>query len=120
MAEKTIILNRPNFLASEEGLVPITYTFAGTFATPVIEDGRKYIKAGTIYPANDATAKGIVFEDVDITEGDKPGALMIAGRYLTDRLSATVDAKALAVFQAQGLFAQENPTNTLPSDGTLS
>lgn len=120
MAEKTITLNRPNFLASEVGLVNITYTFASTFATPVTENSRKLIKAGTIYPANDATAKGIVFEDVDITDGDKVGALMIAGRYLTDKLSATVDAKALAVFQGQGLFAQDDPTNTLPADGTLS
>lgn len=42
-------------------------------------NGRKIVKAGTILPANDATAKGVVLYDVDVTNGDEMGALVIHG-----------------------------------------
>ena len=42
-------------------------------------DGKKIIKAGTIYPANDATAVGVVWADYDVTNGDVTGALIIHG-----------------------------------------
>lgn len=113
------VLNRPNFLASEVGLRTITYTFAQSTVGVVEENGRKIIKAGTIYPANDGTAKGIVFQDVDVTDGDKSEALMVGGVYLADKLSAVVSSSALAVFQAQGLFAQESPVVEVPADGLL-
>ena len=119
MAEKIFTLNRPNFLASEVGLRTITYTFSSSFANAVTENGRKIIKAGTIYPANDTTAVGIVFQDVDITDGDKSEALMVGGVYLADKLNAVVSTTALPVFQAKGLFAQETPSITVPDDGLL-
>lgn len=49
-------------------------------------DGRKIVKAGTIYPANDATAKGILYSDVDVTEGSQPGSLIVEAYILEDRL----------------------------------
>lgn len=113
------VLNRPNFLASEVGLRTITFTFSKENLSVVEENGRKIIKAGTIYPANDRTAKGVVFHDVDVTDGDKVGALMVGGVYLSDKLSAVVASEALAVFQAQGLFAQESPTTKVPEDVLL-
>lgn len=42
-------------------------------------DGHKIVKAGTILPANDATAEGVLLNDVDVTYGDTPGALVIHG-----------------------------------------
>ena len=42
-------------------------------------NGRKIVKAGTILPANDATAKGVVLYDVDVTNGDEMGAFVIHG-----------------------------------------
>lgn len=42
-------------------------------------DGRKYVTAGAIFPANDAAAIGIVYEDVDVTSGDMPGSVVTAG-----------------------------------------
>lgn len=42
--------------------------------------GTKYIvKAGTIYPANDATAIGVVMNDVDVTNGDGMLAVIVHG-----------------------------------------
>lgn len=119
MAEKIITLNRPNFLASEVGLRTVTYTFAKTFATAVTENGRKIIKAGTIYPANDATAVGIVFQDVDITDGDRPEALMVAGHYYSDKLSASPASAVTTAFVAKGLYGEVSPTVTVPADGLL-
>lgn len=57
-------------------------------------NGRKIIKAGTIYPANDATAKGIVLYDVDVTGGDTVGALMVEGYVIASRLHTQPDQAA--------------------------
>ena len=56
--------------------------------------GRKIVKAGTILPANDATAKGILLTDVDVTEGSQPGALVVEGYVLEARLHTAPDAEA--------------------------
>ena len=45
MNETTVILNRPNFLASEVGLRLVTYTMAQDNGQAVTENGRKIIKA---------------------------------------------------------------------------
>lgn len=42
-------------------------------------DGKKVVPAGTILPANDATAKGVLLHDVDVTYGDAPGTMVIHG-----------------------------------------
>ena len=57
--------------------------------------GRKIVPAGTLYPANDATAKGILLNDVDVTEGPQPGALLVEAYILEARLpvAPSTDAK---------------------------
>lgn len=62
------------------------HTFKGDDAAAVTADGRKIIKAGTVYPKNDATAIGIVFNDVDVTNGDMNGAILIHGFVKTSAL----------------------------------
>lgn len=48
----------------------------------------KTYKAGEVYPANDSTAVGIVFNDVtvDSETGSQPVAVMVEGYVLLDRL----------------------------------
>lgn len=53
------------------------------------DNGAKYVPMGTIYPANDATAEGIVYEDVDVTTGDMPGSVVLDGCVYTERLAPT-------------------------------
>lgn len=48
--------------------------------------GTKYVPMGTVYPANDGTAEGIVYEDVDVTTGDMSGSVVLSGTVYTDRL----------------------------------
>lgn len=56
------------------------------------EQADKSYKAGEVYPANDATAKGIVFNDVTVTNetGSQPCSVMVEGYVLEDRLPETV------------------------------
>ena len=95
---------RPNFLGSEVGLIKKTYEIkqAGVTANA---SGRKIVKGGTIYPANDATAVGIVFEDIDVTEDAVcPGSIIIAGRILQNRLPVEPAEEALTALKARGIY----------------
>ena len=57
------------------------------------------VKAGTIFPSNDASAKGILLHDVDISNGAQPAALIVAGYILEDRLPAAPDAAAVTALK---------------------
>jgi len=69
-------------------------TFLTTDKTAVDVEGRKVIKAGTIWPANDASAKGVVFYDVDVTDGAATGALLFEGAVKVSKLPAEPAAAA--------------------------
>jgi hypothetical protein len=45
----------------------------------VLEGGRYIVKAGTVYPANDSTAIGIVLNDYDVTDTDWMMAVVLHG-----------------------------------------
>ena len=92
----------PNILESEVGLVLKTYTADATNAT-VVND-KKIIKAGSVYPTNTTGAKGIVFEDVDMTyDAKRPISVIVAGRVLEKRLPVTVNETAKTELTAQGI-----------------
>lgn len=75
--------------------VCVAHTFLkGDAAATTTDDGRKIIKAGTIYPSNDASAIGIVFNDIDVTNGDSAGALLIHGFVKTAALPVAAEAAA--------------------------
>lgn len=59
-------------------------------------DGRYIVKAGTIYPANDATAIGVILNDYDVTDGDQMMAVVIHGFIKTAALPAVPSADAIA------------------------
>lgn len=77
-------------------------------------DGSKYVPMGTIYPANGATAKGIVYEDVDVTTGNMPGSVVTKGTIIEDRLPDTLDSDAKSALVALGFTFVEEPTVTRP------
>ena len=110
MAE--IIVNRPNFLASEVSLRLVSTTARTGSALVTTENGRKIIKAGTVYPSNDASAQGIIFQDVDVTDGDAAAPLMVAGHYYSDKVS--IDSTAVEALKGKGLFGEKEPTTTRP------
>lgn len=66
-------------LAFPDHFVAYGVTLAKDHALATVVGTKKIVKAGTVYPANDATAKGIVLNDVDVTNGDANAAILIHG-----------------------------------------
>lgn len=81
-------------LAFPEPYVCMAHTFEQNDARAVDVNGRKIIKAGTIYPSNDAKAVGVVFNDYDVTDGDEAGAILIFGFVKNSALPAEPTAEA--------------------------
>lgn len=112
---ENIILNRPNFLGSEVGLVLKTITVPAEATGAVTENGRKIVKAGSIFATPYA---GLLFQDVDITDGARLGSLMIRGSYIDAKLPATAATQAEA-FAKQGLYAIVEGDVTRPDFGSV-
>lgn len=104
------------FLASEE-CRRITYTAdAENAAVKTAENGGKYLPMGTVYPANDGTAKGIIYEDVDVTSGDMPASLVVEGTVYENRLPVAVESAAKTALEALGIKFVTEPTVTRPEE----
>lgn len=78
------------------------------------ENGAKYVRMGTVYPANDGTAEGIVYEDVDVSTGDMPGSVVTAGTVYEDRLPVALAAAAKTALAGKGFVFKNSPTVTRP------
>lgn len=115
MSVKNIILNRPNWLASEVGLVLKTITVPANTAS-VTENGRKIVKSGTIFAT---PFKGLLFGDIDITDGAASGSLMVGGYYIDANLPATA-ASSVSDFAAQGLYPLAEGSVTRPDFGSVA
>ncbi|MBP3573858.1 MAG: hypothetical protein J6J71_04550 [Prevotella sp.] len=82
------MLNRPNWLGSEVGLVLKTTTVSSTSGETVTENGRSIIKSGTVI--TDATlGKGLLWNDADVTDGAVVKSIMIGGYYIDTKLPET-------------------------------
>lgn len=101
------------FLTGDELCERQTHQMEQTNAT---DDGNggKYIPMGTVYPANDETAIGIVYEDVDVTTGDMPGSVVTRGTVYADRLPVAIDTDAQTALEANGFVFVDEPTVTRP------
>lgn len=106
------------FLVNNEDCTRETRTISATGVT-ADADGGKHVAMGTLFPANDATAIGILYEDVDVTSGDMPGSVVTAGTVYLDRLPVTPAAAAKTALEGLGFkFITAAPTTTRPADGT--
>mgnify|MGYP002521196763 CR=1 FL=1 len=93
-------------------------------------NGGKYVPMGSVYPANDGTAEGIVYEDVDVTDGNMPGSVVLSGVVYEDRLADAVDTyssatvasggnpKELGLYERSG--SSPNYVYTLTTDTTVT
>lgn len=104
------MLNRPNWLGSEVGMVLKTATISSTSGATVTENGRTIIKSGTLI-TDTALGKGLLFNDADVTDGAVVKSIMLRGSYIDSKLPTSVVASATDL-AAQGLYAIEfAPTN---------
>lgn len=92
---------QPGWFLAHEECERKTREIAQTGATTAA-NGSKYVKMGTVYPANDATAVGIVYEDVDVTTGNMPGSVVLKGVVYEDRLPEAVDTYSSATVPTGG------------------
>ncbi|CAG9620876.1 hypothetical protein [Sutcliffiella rhizosphaerae] len=85
---------RINFLASAK-FISFTEQISDAGVT-ADANGRKIVKAGTIWPTNDENAKGLLFADIDVTEGPQPGSIIREAWVLESRLpvAPSVEAKS--------------------------
>lgn len=91
MYVKSEEVNEVNFLASAK-YRNFTRQFSPDGVT-ADDKGRKIIKAGTVYRNSNGVAIGLVFNDVDVTEGKQAGAVMYEGWVLGARLPEVVSAE---------------------------
>ena len=103
---------KPNWLASENCLRRVTNTATQDMAVTETETNKKFVRSGTIFPSNDSNAKGIVFEDVDVTKGNYPCSVMTAGFVYKDRLPTAPTSDAVNALKAQGIHFEDAPEFT--------
>lgn len=80
------------FLVNNEDCTRVTRNFKQDGDSDKVEvkegpNGTKYVPMGSLYKDASDNAEGIVYEDVDVTKGDMPGSVVIAGTVYKDRLS---------------------------------
>lgn len=94
---------KKNWLGSEVGMVLKTTTIKSTETNAETVNGKKIVKSGSLI-TDENLGKGLLFNDVDITDGDRVASIMIRGTYIDANLpkSLTTSAEELA---KQGLYA---------------
>lgn len=110
------------FLVDDENCTRVTAQIAANHAAVVTRaDGTKYVPAGAVIPANGSTAVGILYEDIDVTNGAMPGSIVTAGIIYGDRLPVQLDSDAATALTNIKVVDAE-PTITRPdfNGGTLS
>lgn len=101
------------FLANNEDCTRETRQIAQSGAQTG-ENGAKYVRMGTVYPANDAAAEGIVYEDVDVSTGDMPGSVVTKADVYEDRLPVALAEAAKTALTGKGFTFKTSSTVTRP------
>ena len=102
------------FLVDDERCTRQSMTIAANHAQRVTRNGRTIVPMGAVIPANGATAKGILYEDVDVTDGAAAGPVVTEGTVYGDRLPAAL-AEAAATARTQIPLSATSPTVTRPT-----
>lgn len=92
------ILYQPGWFLASADCKRVTCEVSASHSQAVTKaDGSKYVPAGAVIPSNDGNAKGILYEDVDVSTGAMPGSLVTEGVIYEDRLPASIQSSAKAV-----------------------
>lgn len=98
-----VFYNSPEILATEKNLVSFSTTVSDTGVIANAK-GKKIVKKGSLLAAdgtvkNDGTVTGILGNDVDVTNSPQPGALIVEGYILKDRLPIAPSQSAIAALK---------------------
>lgn len=102
-----------HFLVDDEQCLRLSATISASHAQKVTRGGRDIVPAGAVIPANGATAVGILYEDIDVTDGDAFGSIVTKGTIYGDRLPAALDSDAATALTGIKVIA-EAPEVTRP------
>lgn len=109
-----------HFLVDDETCIRQTMTIPANHGQRVTrDDGRIVVPAGAVIPANGATAKGLLFEDIDVTNGAMPGSVVTEGTVYADRLPAAI-AEAAATAMTGITVIATAPAVTRPYTETVN
>lgn len=78
--------NNGFFLVNEEDSLRETAMINADHPQVVTRGRRKIVPMGSVFPANDGTAKGLLYEDIDVTDGDALCSVVTIGKIYEDRL----------------------------------
>lgn len=88
------IFHAAHFLVDDENCLRQTATVSASHLQKVTRGHRTIVPAGAIIPANGSTAVGILYEDIDVTDGDAAGSIVVEGTVYEDRLPAAAESDA--------------------------
>lgn len=97
----------------DEACLRETADIAQNHAQAVTRNGRTIVPMGAVIPANGSTAKGILYEDIDVTDGAAPGSIVTRGVIYGDRLPAALESAAATALS--GIKVETSPTVTRPA-----
>lgn len=113
--KKTSYENDMEILVTEKNLVRFSGTVLASNVTVADENGKKYVKAGTLIDADGNVVKqtgdsgsetltttpvGILYRTVDVTNGDMPCSLVVEGYLRSDRVLDGFAEKAIEAIKA--------------------
>ena len=101
------------FLVDDEACLRETATISANHTQKVTRNGRVIVPAGAVIPANDGTAVGILYEDIDVTDGDAAGSIVTRGVIYGDRLPAALESAASTALT--GIKSATSPSVVRPS-----
>lgn len=108
------IFEAGHFLVDDEQCLRLSATIAANHAQKVTRNGRVIVPMGAVIPANGSTAKGILYEDIDVTDGDAFGSIVTKGTIYGDRLPAALESAAATALTGIKVIAS-SPTVTRPA-----
>ena len=121
IAEKKGTGYEPGYFLAHEECTRETRQFIQTGATTTSEGG-KYVPMGTIYTVEtEVEGKtvtdyvGIVYEDVDVTNGNMPGSVVTKGEVYENRLPVALTEAAKTALETKGFVFKTEPTVTRPN-----
>lgn len=113
IAEKKGKTYAPGFFLAHEECERETKEIPQSLATT--EGETKYVKMGTPYPSNDGNIKGFVYEDTDVTTGNMPGSVVVAGKVVESRLPVSLTTTARTAIEGLNIeLITSDPSVTRP------
>ena len=102
------------FLVDDEDCLRETALISQNHAQKVTRGHRTIVPMGAVVPSNDGNAVGILYEDIDVTDGDALGSIVTKGTIYGDRLPAALASAAASALT--GIRAKTSPAVVRPTE----